>query len=105
MYWLIEPEISSSATIGGCFVRGPAIFQIDHRAARLHARAQGAAHVDHVAVRPRVSRRVFTIVERQHHAAIAVLGGGDLGRAHLREILLLQHLAVGHRSRASISTS
>ena len=49
MYWLIEPEISSSATIGGSFTRGPEIFQIDHRAAGLHAGAQGAAHIDELA--------------------------------------------------------
>ena len=49
VYWLIEPEISSSATIGGCLGLRPEIFEIDQRAARLHAGAQGAAHVDDVA--------------------------------------------------------
>ena len=33
VYWLIEPEISSSATTGGCFTFGPAVFQVDQRAA------------------------------------------------------------------------
>ena len=49
VYWLIEPEISSSATIGGCLAARPEIFQVDQRAARLHAGAQRAAHVDDVA--------------------------------------------------------
>ena len=36
------------------------------------------------------------LVERQHQPLDRVLGGGDLRRAHLREILFLQHLAIGH---------
>ena len=97
VYWLIEPEISSSATIGGILVLRPEIFQVDHRAAGLHAGAQGAAHVDDVAVRMRRQPPRLHLVERQHQPLDRVLGGGDLGRRHLREILLLQHLAVGHR--------
>src|SRR5262245_52115901 len=36
------------------------------------------------------------LVERKHEALDGVLGGRDLRRCHLREVLLLQHLAVGH---------
>ena len=53
MYWLIEPEISSSATIGGWRVFAAAIFQVDQRAAGPHAGAQGAAQIDAVAARMR----------------------------------------------------
>ena len=35
--------------------------------------------------------------ERQHQALHRLLGGGDLGAGHLREIFLLQDFAVGHR--------
>ena len=37
------------------------------------------------------------LVERQHQPLDRGLGGGDFGRRHLREVLLLQQLAVGHR--------
>ena len=37
------------------------------------------------------------LIERQHQPLDRGLGGGDLGRRHLGEILLLQELAVGHR--------
>ena len=97
MYWLIEPEISSSATIGGALRARPEIFQIDHRAAGLQACAQRAAHVDEVAVPVGRQPARLHLVERQHQPLDRVLGGGDLGRRHLREILLLQHLAVGDR--------
>ncbi len=96
MYWLIEPEISSSATIGGAFAPRPEIFEIDHRAAGLEAGAQGAAHVDEVTMTVRRKPPRLHLVERQHEPLDRLLGGGDLGRRHLREVLLLQHLAVGH---------
>ena len=35
--------------------------------------------------------------ERHHQALHRLLGGGDLGVRHLREVFFLQHLAVGHR--------
>ncbi len=35
-------------------------------------------------------------IQRQHQLAHSILGGGDLGRSHLREVLTLQNLAVGH---------
>ena len=43
------------------------------------------------------SRRVRRKVERQRQPRDRLLGLGDLGCRHLREILFLQHLAVGHR--------
>ena len=97
VYWLIEPEISSSATIGGMLGLRPAVFQVDQRAAGLHAGAQRAAQVDAVAVRMR--REPARLAPRRSASTmrlIASLACGDLGRAHLREVLLLQHLAVGH---------
>ena len=95
MYWLIEPEISSSATIGGSFTRGPRYFRsITAPPAFMLARS-----VRRMSIRwPRRlggRRRVRTCIERQRQARDRFLGGGDLGRRHLREILLLQHLAVG----------
>ena len=49
---------------------------------------------------PRRMRRKtpgLDLVERQHQPLDRGLGGGDLGGRHLREVLLLQQLAVGHR--------
>ena len=40
-------------------------------------------------------RRVRTRSSGSARRAIACLGGGDFGRGHLREILLLQHFAIG----------
>ena len=96
MYWLIEPEISSSATIGGFFGCGPRYFRsISAPPAFMLAR-----RVRRMSMRwPRgcgAQPARAHLVERQHQARDRVLGGGDLGRAHLREVLLLQHLAVGH---------
>ena len=53
MYWLIEPEMSSSATSGGSLVCGPRYFSSMMRAAGLHACAQRAAQIDAMAVRMR----------------------------------------------------
>ena len=75
----------------------PEIFQVDERAAGLHAGAQGAAHVDDVAAPMRRQAARAHLVERQHQLADGVLGGRDLGRRHLREILALQKLPVRHR--------
>ena len=96
VYWLIEPEISSSATTGGCFTFGPRYFRsISAPPAFMLARKR-AAQIDAVAVRMRREPPRLHLVEAQHHALDRVLGLRDLGRAHLREVLLLQHLAVGH---------
>jgi hypothetical protein len=79
VYSLIEPEISSSATIGA------------------QRPAQGAAHVQPQAPGVRLITAGAQFGLRQFH-----LGNGagdlcDLGRAHLREILFLQHFLVGDR--------
>ena len=95
MYWLIEPEMSSSATIGGALRARPEILQVDDRAAGLEARAQGAADVDEMAVAVRREAPRLHLVEREHQPLDRLLGGGDLGRRHLREVLALQQLAVG----------
>ena len=71
--------------------------QVDEIAAALHAGAQRAAHVEHMTVRMRRQPPRAHFGERQHQALHRLLGGGDLGRGHLREVFLLQHLAVGHR--------
>ena len=43
------------------------------------------------------SRRVRTSAQRHDQPLHRLFGGGDLGARHLREILPLQHFAVGHR--------
>ena len=43
------------------------------------------------------SRRVRTSASGRTQPLHRLLRGGDLGAGHLREILVLQHLAVGHR--------
>ena len=65
-------------------------------AAALHAGAQRAAHVEHMTVRMRREPAGAHLGERQHEPFHRLLGGGDLGRGHLREVFLLQHLAFGH---------
>ena len=77
-------------------MRGPEIFEIDDRAAGLQACAQRAAHIDAMTVTVGRKAPGLHLVERQHQALDRVLGGRDLRRRHLREVLLLQHLAVGH---------
>src|SRR5262249_48924586 len=73
---------------------GPKIFQIDQRAARLHTGTKGAAHVDDVAVAMRRETPRPYLIEREHEALDRVLRLRNLGRAHLREVLLLQYFAV-----------
>ena len=53
----------------------PEIFQVDERAARLHAGAQRAAHVDDVAAPVRRKPARLDLVERQHQPLDRVLGG------------------------------
>ena len=74
----------------------PEIFEIDHRPARLHAGAQGAPDVDEMSAPAGGQPPRAHEIERQRQASDCLLGGGDLGGGHLREVLLLQHLAVGH---------
>ena len=71
--------------------------QVDEIAAAFHAGAQGAADVDQMAARMRRQPPRAYFGERQHQPLHRLLGGGDLGVRHLREIFLLQHFAVGHR--------
>ena len=96
MYWLIEPEISKSATIGGSFSRGPRYF----RSITAPPAFMLARKVRRMSIRcpRRLARQPPRAhqVERQRQPRDRLLGGGDLGRGHLREILLLQHFAVGH---------
>src|SRR5579862_6071789 len=96
LYWLIEPEISSSATIGGGLVFGP----MKRRSMKSPPPFMLARKVRRMSIRwPRGcgARRRVRISERQHQALHRLLGGGDLGAGHLREIFLLQDFAVGHR--------
>src|SRR5580693_6026429 len=75
---------------------GPDETQIDEIAAAFHAGAQGAADVDQMAARMRRKPPRAYFGKRQHQPLHRLLGGGDLGAGHLREILLLQDFAVGH---------
>ena len=93
----MEPEISISATIGGGLRRGPRYL----RSITAPPALRLARSVRRMSIRwpwrcglepPRLH-----LVERQHQPLDRLLGGGDLGRRHLGEILLLQHLAIGHR--------
>ncbi len=72
------------------------IFKIDDGAARLEARAQGAPHVDQMAVPVAREPARAHLVEREHETGDRLPGGGDLGRRHLGEILFLQDLAIRH---------
>ena len=71
--------------------------QIDEIAAAFHARAQRAAQVDADGRRMRREPPRPHLGKRQHQPLHRLLGGGDLGAGHLREVFLLQHLAVGDR--------
>src|SRR5580692_3851879 len=71
--------------------------QIDEIAAAFHAGAQGAADVDQMAARMRLKPPRAYFGKRQHQALHRLFRRGDLGAGHLREILLLQDFAVGHR--------
>ena len=97
LYWLIEPEMSSSATIGGGLVFGP----MKRRSMKSPPPFMLARSVRRISMRwPRTcgaSRRVRTSASGMHQPLHRLLGRGDLGAGHLREIFLLQHLAVGHR--------
>ncbi len=96
MYWLIEPEISSSATIGGSFSRGPRYF----RSITAPPAFMLARKVRRMSIRwPRrlaASRRVRSRSSGSASRAIACLAAAISAARHLREILLLQHFAVGH---------
>jgi hypothetical protein len=70
--------------------------QIDEVAAALHARAQSAADIDQVTMQMRGEPSCAQPRERQRQTFDRVLGGGDLGRGHLREVFSLQHFAVRH---------
>jgi hypothetical protein len=59
--------------------------------------AQGAPQVELAAVRHRLVTPRRTLGERQRHALDGSPRLLDLGGAHLREILFLQQLLVGHR--------
>ena len=59
----------------------PEIFQVDHRAARLHAGAQRAADVDQLAAARGGKPARAHQIERQRQPRDRLLGGGDLGRA------------------------
>ncbi len=74
---------------------GPEILQVDNRTAGLEARAQGATDVDDVSMAVRCKPPRLDLIEREHQPLNRVLRGQDLGRGHLREVLLLQDLAIG----------
>ena len=56
-----------------------------------------AADIDEMAAPVRRKPPRPHLIERQRQSRDRFLGGGDLGRRHLREILLLQHFAIGDR--------
>ena len=87
--------MSSNATSGGGRVFGSEAFQVDERAARRQARPQRAAQVDALATPVRRKPPRADFVERECKLLDRVPGGGDFGRAHLREVLLAQHLLIG----------
>ena len=95
VYSLIEPDISSSATIGRLFHARPEIFQVDDRAACLHAGAQGAPDVDEMAASIWRETPCAHFVERQRQARDGILGCRNFCRRHLRKIFLLQYFSVG----------
>ena len=97
VYSLIDPEISSSATIGaGLSIRPSRWMSMMSPPVRKDA-AQGAAHVEPQAprIRPVAAGAQFGL--RQFHLLDGAGHLRDLGRAHLREILFLQHFLVGDR--------
>ena len=100
VYWLIEPEISSSATIGGGLSILPGRDISDRSARRRPSCWRAACGACRCDGRARSRRESGASAPRSSGSAMLrdrVLGLRDLGRAHLREVLLLQHLAVGHR--------
>ena len=70
---------------------------VDDVAAGAQAAAQGAAHVEPQAARIRLVAAGVQFGLRQFHLVDGAGDFRDLGRAHLREILLLQDLLVGDR--------
>ena len=97
VYSLIEPEISSSATIGaGLSIRPSRWISMMSPPVRKDA-AQGAAHIEPQPARIRLIAAGAQFGLRQFHLRDGAGHLRDLGRAHLREILLLQHFLVGHR--------
>ena len=95
MYWLIEPEMSSSATIGGVLVFGPRYFRSMKAPPPFMLARSVRRMIDEMAARMRREPSRPHLVERQHQALHRLLGGGDLGVGHLREVFLLQDFAVG----------
>ncbi len=96
LYWLIEPDISSSATIGGGLVFGPMKRRSMKSPPPFMLARKRAADVDQMAARMRREPPRAHFGERQDQPLHRLLGRGDLGAGHLREIFVLQHLAVGH---------
>ena len=72
----------------------PKIFQVDDRAACLHAGAQRAPDIDEMAASILRETPCANLIERQRQARDGVLGRRDLRRRHLREIFLLQHFTI-----------
>ena len=98
LYWLIEPEISSSATIGGGLVFGP----MKRRSMKSPPPFMLARKVRRMSIRwPRaMRRRAAACAPRQSGSTsrfIASLAAAISAARHLREILVLQHFAVRHR--------
>src|SRR5262249_50668883 len=103
-------EISRSATSGGVFDRGPRYlrsitappaFRLARRVRRVLTRwagRWGARRRGFTSSRERTKRLISAFAAAVSAAALRAesLGGRDLRRRHLREILGLQHLAVGH---------
>ena len=97
VYSLIEPEISSSATIGvGLSIRPSRWMSMMSPPVRNDA-AQRAAHVEPQAPRVGLIAAGAQFGLRQFHLRDGAGGCCDFGRAHLREVLLLQHLLVRDR--------
>ena len=97
LYWLIEPEISSSATIGGGLVFGPMKRRSMKSPPPFMLARKRAADIDEMAVRMRRKPPRAHFRERHDEPLHRLFGGGDLGAGHLRKIFALQHFAVGHR--------
>ena len=97
VYSLIEPEISSSATIGaGLSIRPSFRMSMISPPVRREL-AQGAAHVEPQALGVGLVAAGAQFGLRQLHIGDGAGDLGDLGRAHLRKILFLQDLLVGDR--------
>jgi len=97
VYSLIDPEISSSATIGAGLSIRPSlrISMISPPVAQ--GGAQRPAHVEPQSPHIRLVTSRAQLGLRQPHIGDRARHFGDLGRAHLRKILLLQYLLVGDR--------